>query len=251
MSDITTTTQDGVLEIRFNRPEKKNAFTGAMYEAMIDALDAAEGDARVGAVVFFGDGGAFTAGNDIGDFLSAASHDDFPALRFIRRIAIFEKPMVAAVDGVAIGVGTTMLLHCDLVYAAPDATFAMPFVDLGLVPEAGASLLLPARVGVAKASELLMLGEPFDARDAERLGLVNAVVPHTRLHARAMERARELAAKPRNALLATRRLIRGDRDPLLARIDEEAQAFMQGLRSEEARQAFEAFMARKPGGDQT
>ncbi|MDB5570931.1 MAG: enoyl-CoA hydratase [Hyphomicrobiales bacterium] len=246
MSDVVASRQDGVLAITFNRPDKKNALTGAMYEAIIAAMDEAEGDPRIGAVTLNGAGGAFTAGNDIHDFLAGAQRPEtFPALRFIRRLAIFDKPLVAAVEGVAVGVGTTMLLHCDLIYAAPDAIFRLPFVDLGLVPEAGASLLLPARVGLAKATELLLLADPFDAREAERLGLVNAVVPHDRLLARAHERARDLAAKPRNALLATRRLMRGDRDALLQRIDEEAQAFMAALKSPEAAQAFAAFVGRR------
>ncbi len=246
MTDIITATSDGVLSITFNRPEKKNALTGAMYEAIIAAMNEAEKDARIGAVTLAGAGGTFTAGNDIADFVAGAQRTDtFPALRFIRRIAMFEKPIVAAVDGLAVGVGTTMLLHCDLIYAAPDTIFRLPFVDLGLVPEAASSLLLPARIGLPKASELLMLADPFDAREAERLGLINAVVPHDLLLARAHERAKELAAKPRNALMATRRLLRGDRQLVLERIDREALLFMAALKSKEANEAFTAFMGRK------
>ncbi|HEY8580071.1 MAG TPA: enoyl-CoA hydratase-related protein [Beijerinckiaceae bacterium] len=244
MTDIATALEDGVLTVTFDRPEKKNALTGAMYEAIMAAMGAAEADDKIGAIVFAGAQGAFTAGNDIRDFVDAAEADDFPALRFVRRLATFPKPMVAAVEGVAVGVGVTMLLHCDLVYAAPDSMFLMPFVDLGVTPEAGATLLLPQRVGLAKATELLMLADPFDAREGERLGLVNAVVPTERLHARAHERARQLCAKPRSALLATRRLMRGEPDALLARIDAEAKAFVAGLRSAEAKQALAAFLAR-------
>ncbi len=245
MSEIVTALEDGVLTITFDRPEKKNALNAAMYEAIIAAMDAAEADANIGAIVFTGAEGAFTAGNDIRDFIDNVAAEDFPALRFVRRLATFGKPMVAAVEGVAVGVGVTMLLHCDLIYAAPDSMFLMPFIDLGVVPEAGASLLLPQRVGLAKATELLMLADPFDAREAERLGIVNAVVPPERLRARAHERAKQLAEKPRGALLVTRKLMRGDPAALLARMDEEAAAFMSGLRSEEAKAAFEAFMAKK------
>ncbi|MDT2024005.1 enoyl-CoA hydratase-related protein [Methylocella sp. CPCC 101449] len=242
---ITTAAADGVLTITMNRPDKKNALTGAMYEAMIAAIDAAEADGKIGALLLRGSGGLFTSGNDIADFLSSTSAiEDFPALRFIRRFAICDKPIVAAVEGAAIGVGTTILFHCDLVYAAPDAAFRMPFVDLGLVPEAAASLLVPERVGIAKASEWLLLGEGFDAVEAQRVGLVNAVVDKDRLHAHALEKARTLAAKPRNAVATTRRLMRGDRDTILDRMGVEARAFGAALKSDEARAAFTAFMAK-------
>ncbi|MDH7796672.1 MULTISPECIES: enoyl-CoA hydratase-related protein [unclassified Beijerinckia] len=242
---ITTTSADGVLTITMNRPDKKNALTGAMYEAMIAAIDAAEADSKIGALLLRGAGGLFTAGNDIADFLSASSGiEDFPALRFIRRFAICDKPIVAAVDGAAVGVGTTILFHCDLIYAAPDATFRMPFVDLGLVPEAAASLLIPERVGMAKASEWLLLGEGFDATEAYRLGLINAIVDKDRLQAHALDKARALAAKPRTAVATTRRLMRGDRDTILDRMGVEARAFGAALKSDEARAAFMAFMAK-------
>lgn len=242
---ITTAAADGVLTITMNRPDKKNALTGAMYEAMIAAIDTAEADGKIGALLLRSTGGLFTAGNDIADFLSSTSAiEDFPALRFIRRFAICDKPIVAAVDGAAIGVGTTILFHCDLIYAAPDATFRMPFVDLGLVPEAAASLLIPERVGMAKASEWLLLGEGFDATEAHRLGLINAIVDKDRLHAHALDKARALAAKPRNAVAATRRLMRGDRDTILERMTIEARAFGAALKSDEARAAFMAFMAK-------
>ena len=246
MSDpIKLETADGVLTITMDRPDKKNALTGAMYEAMIAAIDAAEANAATGVLLLRGAGGLFTAGNDIGDFLAAAGRfEDFPALRFIRRLAICDKPLVAAVDGVAVGVGTTILFHCDLVYAAPNATFRMPFVDLGLVPEAASSMLAPQRFGLAKASELLLLAEAFDAQEALRLGIVNAVVAPELLHSHALERARVLAAKPRNAVAATRRLIRGDRDAILARMDEEAREFARAMRSDEAKAAFTAFLAK-------
>ena len=163
-----------------------------------------------------GKGGVFTAGNDIADFLAVAARGtgDFPAWRFVSKLAEFEKPLIAAIDGLAIGVGTTLCFHCDLVYAAPAARFQMPFVNLGLVPEAGSSLLAPQRFGRAKAAEFLLLAEPFGADEALRLGLVNAVLPQAELMAHAMGRAAALAAKPRAALLATRRLLRGDPEAL-------------------------------------
>ncbi|MGH6798471.1 MAG: enoyl-CoA hydratase-related protein, partial [Roseiarcus sp.] len=187
-----------VLCVTFDRPEKKNALNRAMYLAATQALRDACGDPSIGAVVIAGSGGAFTAGNDIADFLDASAEpDEFPAFTFIKTLAACETPLVAAIEGVAIGIGATMMLHCDLVYAAPDATFRLPFLDLGLVPEAASSLLLPRRVGMAKAAELLLLCEPFDAGEAVRLGLANAIVPACELRGFAIEKAGQLAAKPR------------------------------------------------------
>lgn len=244
MSDIEIAREGAVLSAAFARPEKKNAITGAMYEALIEAFEAAERDASVGAFVLSGKGGVFTAGNDIGDFLGFAERGpgDFPAWRFVSKVASFEKPLVAAVDGLAIGVGNTLLFHCDLVYATREARFQMPFVDLGLVPEAGASLLAPQRFGRAKAAEFLLLGEPFGAEEALRLGLVNAVLPQAELLGHALAKAAALAAKPRAALLATRRLLRGDPEALKVRMAEESHAFAAALKSPEARAAFQAFL---------
>ena len=192
-----------------------------------------------------GKGGVFTAGNDIADFLAVAARGtgDFPAWRFVSKLAEFEKPLIAAIDGLAIGVGTTLCFHCDLVYAAPAARFQMPFVNLGLVPEAGSSLLAPQRFGRAKAAEFLLLAEPFGADEALELGLVNAVLPQAELMAHAMGRAAALAAKPRAALLATRRLMRGDPEALKARMAEEMHAFSAALKSPEAHAAFQAFLS--------
>lgn len=237
--------EGGVLHLRLARPEKKNALTAAMYGALIAAFDEADGSDEIGAVVLSGSGGAFTAGNDIADFLTLAGDPaSAPPFRFVRRLAQLDTPLVAAVEGVAMGVGTTLLLHADLAFAAPSASFRMPFVDLGLVPEAGASLLLPGRVGMAKASELLLLAEPFGADEALRLGLVNAVVPVEELTVHALAKAQMLAAKPRAAVRTTRRLLRGDRATLLEAIDAEAEAFLAALRSPEARAAFDAFLAK-------
>lgn len=184
-------TRDGaVLCVTFDRPEKKNALNRAMYMAATEALRQAGSDPSIGAVVFAGSGGVFTAGNDIADFLEArAGPGEFPAFTFIKTLAACETPLVAAIEGIAIGIGATMMLHCDLVYAAPGTVFRLPFVDLGLVPEAASSLLLPRRAGMAKAAELLLLGEAFGAGEAVRLGLANAVVPACELRGFAIERA--------------------------------------------------------------
>ncbi|HWG05620.1 MAG TPA: enoyl-CoA hydratase-related protein [Beijerinckiaceae bacterium] len=243
--DLIVARDGPVLRLTFNRPHKKNALTGAMYRMLAATLSDAADDPTIGAILFAGTRGVFTAGNDIRDFLAAAeSGEELPALGFIRALARCDIPMVAAVDGAAIGLGTTMLFHCDLVYATPSAMFQMPFVDLGLVPEAGASLLVPRRVGLQKATELLLLAEPFDAAEAQSLGLVNALVAPDDLENVALSRAQALAAKPRSALLATRRLIRGDRDVLLARMEDEIRAFAAALASPDARAAFTAFLER-------
>jgi len=253
MSEFVKVERDGaVLVVTLARPEKKNALTGAMYEALIAAFAQASDDDRVGALLIEGSEGVFSAGNDIGDFLAfalapGASIGATPGMRFIYALARFDKPLVAAVDGPAVGVGTTLCFHCDLVYASPSARFHMPFVDLGLVPEAGSSLLAPQRFGRARASEYLLLGEPFDAEAARAGGLLNAVVDAASLHAHALAKAKALAAKPRQALAAARRLIRGDETILLARMGEELKLFEAALRSPDARAAFMAFMSRTKG----
>jgi enoyl-CoA hydratase/carnithine racemase len=240
-------TRDGaVLCVTFDRPDKKNALNRAMYMAATGALRQAGGDRSIGAVVFAGSGGVFTAGNDIADFLEPrAEPGEFPAFTFIKALAACETPLVAAIEGMAIGIGATMMLNCDLVYVAPGTVFRLPFVDLGLVPEAASSLLLPRRVGMAKAAELLLLCEPFDAEDAVRLGLANAIVPARELRGFAIERAGQLATKPRAAIAATRRLMRGDGEEILARIEDEARLFSAALRSEEACVAFAAFLGKE------
>ena len=237
-----------VLAAILNRPDKKNALTGEMYEALSLALATASADATLAVVLFAGEGGVFTAGNDIADFATAAQNpsgvEDSPGGKFIRALARFEKPMIAAVEGNAVGIGTTLCFHCDLVYAAPSARFRMPFVDLGLVPEAGASMLAPLRFGAAKAAEFLLLGDAFDAETARQIGFVNALAPAEGLRALAMEKAQALAAKPRAAMLATRRLLRGDREPLYAHMEAELEAFAAAVRSPEARKAFMAFLGK-------
>ncbi|ACA16829.1 Enoyl-CoA hydratase/isomerase [Methylobacterium sp. 4-46] len=247
MTELVRITREagGVCLIRLARPEKKNALTGAMYDAMREALIAADADGSgTGAIVFAGGEGAFSAGNDIADFVAraGAAFGDAPSLRFIRQLSVTRTPMVAAVDGLAIGIGTTLTLHCDLVYVSPRAQFRTPFVDLGLVPEAASSYLLPRRVGLAKASEILMLAEPFGGEEALRLGLANALLPSDALLDHALAQAAKLAAKPRGALAATRALIRGDHAAVAAALDAEVAAFDAALRSPEAQAAFRAFL---------
>ena len=241
---IAVIEQAGVLEIHIDRPDKKNALTAAMYRAMTAALADASARADIGAVLFAGRGDAFCAGNDLKDFL-AGPEGGAAAFAFIRAIAAFDKPLVAAVQGLAVGVGTTMLFHCDLIYAAPDARFIMPFVNLGIVPEAGSSLLAPALMGHAKAAAMLMLGEPMDAQGADRVGLVTAIVPADQLLDHARAKAAALMAKPPQALAVTRRLMKGDPAMLTARIEEEARLFRESLTSPEAQEAFTAFFEKR------
>jgi enoyl-CoA hydratase/carnithine racemase len=237
--------EQGVMEIHIDRPDKKNALTGAMYRTMTAALADASMRADIGAVLIAGRGDAFCAGNDLQDFL-AGPEGGAAAFAFIRAIATFDKPLVAAVQGLAVGVGTTMLFHCDLIYAAPDARFVMPFVNLGLVPEAGSSLLAPAILGHARAAAMLLLGEPMDADSAARAGVVTAIVPADALLDQARAKAAALMAKPPRALAATRRLMKGDPAALVARIEEEAQLFREAMASPEAREAFTAFFEKRP-----
>jgi enoyl-CoA hydratase/carnithine racemase len=241
--------RDGqVLCLTLARTEKKNALTGAMYQALTEAFAKASRDETIGALLIRGKDGVFTGGNDIADFLAGVgSIEASPGTLFIRALAAFEKPLVAAIEGPAIGIGTTLCFHCDLVYAAPSARFQMPFVSLGIVPEAGSSLLAPQRFGYARAAEAILLGESFDAAAARERGLINAVVEPAQLYAHALEKAQALAAKPRDALLATRRLLRGDPAVLKARMDEELRLFGEAVRSPQARAAFTAFMQRPKG----
>jgi enoyl-CoA hydratase/carnithine racemase len=246
MSEVIVSRAGGVLEVRLDRAAKKNALTFAMYNAFTEALQQAGRDAAVRAVLITGNGETFCAGNDIAEFLNP--RPDFaaaPGPRFLDALATFEKPLVAAVQGQAIGVGATMLLHCDLVYAAPTMRLRMPFVSLGLVPEAGSSLLLPRRVGDAVAAEILLLGAWIEAERAKELRLVNAVVPASELGAFARARAEELAACPPAALRMTRSLMRGDPAVLRARMQSEGVAFAQCLTSPEAKEAFTAFLERR------
>ena len=239
---------DGICEVRLNRPEKRNAITFLMYEQLTRALGAAQADESVRAVMLSGEGASFSAGNDLQDFLSgpalSAAH---PAMQFLRTLATFGKPLLAAVQGQTVGIGVTMLLHCDLIVAARAAQFSLPFVVLGLVPEAGSSLLLPRLIGQQRAAELLFLGQPFNADTAYRLGLVNSVVEEGALLDETRALARAVAQQPPAALAATRRLLRGDTDELLARIEEEASIFGAQLQSEEFRARVRAFLTQRSG----
>jgi enoyl-CoA hydratase/carnithine racemase len=248
MSDILTHTDAGVMTITFNRLDKKNSITSSMYAAMADAVAQAAIDPDVRVVVFQGHESIFSAGNDIGDFLNQPpSTQESPVFRFLRGIATFEKPLLAAVAGPAVGIGTTMLFHCDLVYAGDNAAFSMPFVNLGLCPEAASSLLAPRMFGYHRAAEALLMGEPFFAEAAQEVGLVNRVVPPTEVNGYAQAQARKLAAKPLSSLIATKRLMKGDQQAVLQKMDEEGQSFGRMLREPAAKEAFGAFMEkRKP-----
>ena len=249
MDLILTERADGVLRLEFNRPEKKNAITVAMYGVLADALLAADADDAVRVVLIHGKPEVFTSGNDLADFLANPPRgEDGAAFRFLRVISHFGKPLVAAVSGAAIGIGTTLLLHCDLVYAAIGTRFALPFVNLGLVPEAASSFLLPRLAGWPRAAELLLLGEPFSAEKAREIGLVNEVVAPEELLATAMATARKLAQKPPGALRLTKSLMK---DGLIAQVDQamsrEGKIFAGRLNSPEAKEAFSAFLEkRKP-----
>jgi enoyl-CoA hydratase/carnithine racemase len=248
-AEIEVSRVDSAQVLRIKRPEKKNALTGAMYAALSDAIEAGDNDASVAAHVVIGSGGVFTAGNDLGDFLATArgtGNLGKDVVRFIRLLPVVRKPLIAAVDGKAIGIGTTMLFHCDLVYAAPDATFATPFLDLGLIPEAASSLLMPQRMGYARAFAMLVLGDPISADDAVTSGFVNAVVPAEDLEATALSAAKRLAAKPPEALAMARSLMRGDPADVLARVDAEVAGFRERLKSPEAIEAFTAFFEKRP-----
>jgi enoyl-CoA hydratase/carnithine racemase len=235
--------------IRLNRPEKKNAITRAMYAAMTEALKAGDSDPAVRCNVFLGVPGAFSAGNDLADFLafSTGGKHSSEAFDLLEALARSEKPIVSGVDGIAVGVGTTLHFHCDLTFATPRTFFHAPFVDLGLTPEAGSSLIAPLLMGRQQAFALLGLGEPFSAERAKACGLIYDVVGEGELEEAVLRAAERIAAKPPEALKIARDLMRGDREELVARIREESRLFADRLMSDEAKAAFQAFMARKKG----
>jgi len=246
--DVLLARSGPVLEITFNRPEKKNALTRAMYAAVVDAFTTADSDPAVRVVLLTGAGDTFTSGNDIKDFQQrAAGSNDSAASPFLAALSSLQKPLIAAVNGAAIGVGTTMLAHCDLIVAARSARFVMPFTGLGLVPEAGSSLLFPRLVGHQRASALLLLGEPMDAATAREWGFVNQVVEDAALMETARALATRLAALPAQSVRLTKSLIRNGQPDLPGRITEELALFRERLRSPEAAEAFQAFVEkRKP-----
>ncbi len=249
MSTNTLITQinQGICEIVMNRPERKNALTAEMYAAIASALELAERDDSVKVVILRGEGGNFSSGNDLTDFLqSPPTGEQDPVFRFLRGLAKFPKPVIAAVEGVAVGVGMTMLFHCDLVYATPDAKFQLPFTNLGLVPEAGSSYLLPRSVGHLKASELCLLGEAIDAAEALRLNLVNQLVDKGEVLEHARKKARALAEKPSFAIQQTKALLKDTAETtLIAQMKKEETLFLKLLKSEETIAFIKGFFARK------
>jgi enoyl-CoA hydratase/carnithine racemase len=249
MADLLIDTNAGVMTITLNRLDKKNSLTGTMYGDMAEALLQADADDAVRAVVFQGHETIFSAGNDIGDFLSAPpATPDAPVFRFLRAVSTFRKPVLAAVCGPAVGIGTTLLFHCDLVVAGDNAAFSMPFVNLGLCPEAASSLLAPQLMGYGRAAEALLLGEPFMAEAALEMGLVSRIVPPAEAAALAQRQAQKLAVKPLSSIIETKRLLKkGNAHAVAERITEEAGSFGHMLREPAAREAFTAFMEkRKP-----
>ncbi len=246
MSQVDTALADGVLSIRMNRPAKKNALTGEMYEAFATALAGAESDPAVRCVVVCGVPGAFSAGNDLESFMaSAQTSGPRPAHRLIQALTAATVPLVAAVDGVDVGIGTTMLLHCDFVYATPAAKFSLPFINLGLCPEAGSSLLLPRLAGYHRAARLLMLGEAFDAEEAARLGLIHEICASEEVEARAFATAAALAAKPRQALRTTKALLKRAEEPVAKRVEVEIERFSELLGTRAAREIMGAFLEKR------
>ena len=250
MSDVLVTTENGVCNITFNRPARKNALTVQMYADVVRAMHVADVDPKVHVVLFTGTGDSFTSGNDIADFVNTPpTGEDSPVFQFLMLLATYEKPIMVAVNGNAIGIGVTMLMHVDIVYVADTAKLKMPFVTLGLCPEAASSFLLPRMAGHVKACELLMFAEPFDAATAVDVGLASRVVPAAELLAFAKERARILAQeRPLSSLKSTKKLLR---EPVAADVKaalfREAGVFVEHLGSDEAREAFTAFFEkRKP-----
>lgn len=240
---------DGVMEIRLHRPERKNALTHEMYSAMTAALSAAEQTPSIRVVLIGGTDDCFTAGNDMVDFLNNPPQgDDAPVMRFLRKLTEMEKPLVAAVNGPAVGVGTTLLLHCDLVYVARGARLQMPFVNLGLCPEAASSFLLPLIMGHQRAAELLMLGETFDGDKAVQVGIANAVFDDAEYWQQAQAKARQLARQPAASVRLTKQLLKSSiTEQMKAHMKYEGDLFIQRLASPEAREAMQAFMEkRKP-----
>ena len=246
---IKTATLNGVATIEIARPEKKNAITIAMYQAMAEALFDAQLDSSVRAILISGQPGVFTSGNDLEDFMQRpAQNEDSPVFQFMKALLECDKPVVAAVTGAAIGIGTTMLLHCDLVYVSDEARLAMPFVSLGLVPEFASSLIVPRLLGNVRAAEKLLLGDPFTPQDAVDAGIANAVLPAGEVVNHARRVAERFNALPPGAVRETKRLLRGPQaETVLKTMRSESELFADRLRSAEAKEAFQAFFQkRKP-----
>jgi len=243
---IKTTLENGILTIQFNRIDKKNAITMDMYQCMADTLKQARDDKNIRVALFAGDESCFTAGNDLKDFLTVGDFSESaPVVQFIRQLSAFNKPIVAAVNGAAIGIGTTLLLHCDFLYASRDSLFMTPFVTLALCPEAASSMLLPNLIGMRKANEMLLLGDKLTAEEASELGLVNKLTDGDSLPV-AMETAARLAELPPSALAVTRSLMKSAQSAQIADImGQEVKAFGECLQSAEAKEAFTAFFERR------
>jgi enoyl-CoA hydratase/carnithine racemase len=243
---IQISVENKIQLIRINRTDKKNALTQAMYGAMADALNTADEDPDIRVSVITGTADSFTSGNDIMDFLqNPATGDDSDVVRFLQAIAKIQKPLISAVNGLAVGVGTTMLLHCDLCYASEDASFMLPFVNLALVPEAASSLLLPRMLGHQRAAELLLLGDSFTPEKAKECGIVTEIVAAEKLLETAMAAAAKLAAKAPSAVRLTKGLMKGNVEDVLAQMQKEGAVFAERLTSPEAREAMQAFMERR------
>ncbi len=244
---IRTQKGGGVLTVSFNRPDKKNALLTEMYSEATAVLTAAAGDAEVRVVIFTGTGDSFTAGNDLKDFLENPPMSlDAPVFKFMTCLSRFPKPVIAAVNGLAIGIGTTLLFHCDLVYAVPAARFQLPFVNIAIVPEFASTLFLPRTIGIARASEMLLLGDVFDAQHAAHLGIINEVVEPDELMKVAQNVAAKLATKPPSTIRQTKALMRADIEEVSARIALEAEAVRDSLTSPEFKEAATAFLEKRP-----
>jgi enoyl-CoA hydratase/carnithine racemase len=248
MDEIITERSGSILRVELNRPSMRNAMTSGMYTTLADVFNGAARDDRTRVVLWHGAGDSFCAGNDVGDFLAnPPGPGESPQARLMHALLDFDKPLVAAVQGAAIGGGTTMLLHCDFVYAGESAKFQMPFINLALVPEFGSSCSIPARIGHIRASELILMGVPFDARRAADLGFVTQVVADQNLLATASETARKLSAKPASALQATKRLMkRSSRELIKAAMKVENEEFSAQVRSDDAKEALTAFLEKRP-----
>lgn len=249
MSLVRVVTEDRVLHITLARPEKKNAINNAMYGVLVDALARAESDPEIRVVLMDAEGDAFTSGNDIADFAAVAAgtlqRSDMKSTSFLSGLARAQKPYVAAVQGLAVGIGVTMLMHFDVVYVAEDAKLSTPFINLAVVPEAASSLLIPSRIGYARAYSLFAFGEPLDGRSAASMGLVTAALPSGEVRAKALATAKVLAKKPAGSLLAMKKLMR-DGEAIAAQMAREGEIFSARLKSPEAAEAFKAFAEKRP-----
>lgn len=247
MSHINAHIEDQCLTITINRADKKNALTRDMYQDMAHAILSVKNDGSTKAIVIKGEGDCFTAGNDISDFAQQSENANVPETSaFMRALAATELPVIAQVHGMAVGIGTTLLLHCDFVYATPDTRFVLPFINLGLVPEYASSYLLPKMVGHIKASEWLMLGEPFSANDAYQFGMLTKIVDETEIDSVVSSTVAKLVAKPAFSLRQTKALLKGENDRINQQMSEEFDIFLQALSAPAAQEAFDAFLKKRP-----